>query len=453
LLAVAALVVANGFFVAAEFALVAVDRTRADHLAQEGNRAARVVVGLLPRLSFHLSGAQLGITITSLVVGFIAEPTIAAVIDPAVASVVGERASRGVSIALALALATVFQMVVGELIPKNLAIARPLGTALRLGTAVRIYGVVFGPVIRFLNAAADATVRRLGVEPQEELASVRSLSELELLFEASAREGTLDHRAGRLLARSVRFGEKTAADVLVPRVEVVALDADATAADLVDQAAASGHSRFPVYGEDLDDIRGVAHVKAVHGLPLDERAATPVTAIMVDALAVPETIGLEALLFSLQEARNHLAIAVDEYGGTAGVVTLEDVVEEIVGDIADEYDAPPTDLTRVAAEGEWLLPGSLHPDEVEEATGFRMPEGDYETLAGFVLDRLGRIPEAPGDAVEDDGWTLTVTEVDGLRIAEIRLVAPPQGAGGSDDTDPVDRRRAAGDRTDQGREP
>jgi CBS domain containing-hemolysin-like protein len=423
---VALLIAANAFFVAAEFALVAVDRTRAQHLADEGSRRARVVVRLVPRLSFHLSGAQLGITITSLMLGFIAEPTIATAIEPLVGSLIGETATRGVSIALALVLATVAQMVLGELIPKSLAIARPLASALVLGPAVRVYGLVFGPVIRVLNASANATVRLLGIEPREELATVRTLSELGMLFEASAREGTLDQRAGLLLARSIRFGEKTAADVLVPRVEVAAVDADASTGDIAALAAATGHSRFPVFGEDLDDIRGVAHVKSIHGLVGAARSSAPVASIMADALAVPETIGLDDLLFTLQDTRNHLAVVVDEYGGTAGVVTLEDVVEEIVGEIADEYDAPTADLTVAPRPGEWVVPGALHADEIDDVCGFPMPDGDYETLAGFVLDRLGRIPERPGDAFVYEGWTVTVSGVEGLRVAEVRLVAPTE---------------------------
>jgi CBS domain containing-hemolysin-like protein len=433
LLAVVLLIAGNGFFVAAEFSLVAVDRTRVDQLAETGSRRARLVATLLPRLSFHLSGAQLGITITTLVLGFIAEPTIAQIIDPAVSAAVGDAASRGVSIALALAVATVVQMVAGELIPKSIAIARPLGTALVLGAPVRIYGSLFGPLIRFLDAAANATVRRLGIEPRDELASVRSLSELELLFEASAREGTLDERSGTLLARSIRFGEKTAADVLVPRVSIVALDDQTTAPDVVELSGKTGHSRFPVYGEDLDDVRGVVHVKSVHQVPLAERATTPVTSMMTDVLALPETLALEDVLFAAQESRSHLVVVVDEYGGTAGIITLEDMVEEIVGDIADEYDAPSANLTLVYREGEWLLPGTLHGDEVEEICGFVMPEGDYETIAGFVLDRLGHIPERPGDEVHHDGWTLAVAVVEGRRIATVRMVSPP--ADGAEEPD------------------
>jgi CBS domain containing-hemolysin-like protein len=189
-------------------------------------------------------------------------------------------------------------------------------------------------------------------------------------------------------------------------------------------AGETGHSRFPVFGADLDDIRGVVHVKALHSLPPADRSVVRVEELMGEALAVPETVALEDLLFDLQATRNHLAVVVDEYGGTAGVVTLEDLVEEIVGEIADEHDADESMLTVVDRVGEWVLPGTAHPDEVEDLTGFVVPEGDYETLAGFLLDRLGFIPDAPGDLVEDEGWYLSVVEVDGLRIAQVRLVAP-----------------------------
>ncbi|CAN5698382.1 hemolysin family protein [soil metagenome] len=414
---------ANAFFVAAEFALVAVDRGRVEQRAAEGAKQARTTEVVLRRLSYHLSGAQLGITVTSLVLGFVAEPTIATVLDPIISPVVGEGSSRGVSIALALALATVFQMVVGELIPKNVAIARPLGSALRLARPMELYSLVFGPVIRFLNGAANWTVRRLGIEPSEELASVRTLEELELLIRFSGEGGTLDAEAMELLTRSIRFGEKTAADALVPRVAVTSVGRDDTVADLVAVAVQSGFSRFPVCGTDLDDVLGVVHVKDVYGLAPAERATAPVASIMSDAFAVPETRELDSLLIDLRGVASHLAVVVDEYGGTAGIVTLEDILEEIVGEIDDEYDAP---LTPVAVQrpGEFVLPASLHADEVRDAAGFEVPDGEYETLAGFVIDRLGRIPVV-GDEIVHDGWRLNVAEMDRLRVATVKLWAPP----------------------------
>ena len=360
---------------------------------------------------------------TSLLLGFIAEPTVAPRLEPAFEPLFGERTARGVSVAAALVLVTVVSMVVSELIPKNLAIAKPEAMALAVARPAHIYGVVFGPLIRWLNDAANWTVRRLGIEPQEELLSVRSLEELELLIQSSGEEGTLDEDAFTLLTRTLRFGQKTAADALVPRLSVQAVTSDESLADLVELSARTGYSRFPVVRDDLDDVAGVVHVKDVAGFPPGERPSRTVAEIMADAFVVPETRALGSLLAELRGAGSHLALVVDEYGGTAGIITLEDVLEEIVGDISDEYDPAPPALTAVQPEGTWVLPGTLHPDEVADATGFDIPDGPYETLAGFVLDQLGHIPE-PGEWFTHDGWRVEVVDLDRLRVASVKVVAP-----------------------------
>ncbi|MCB1014371.1 MAG: HlyC/CorC family transporter [Acidimicrobiales bacterium] len=431
LLAVLLLILATAFFVAAEFALVAVDRSRVEHLAADGSRRAKVTLSVLRRLSFHLSGAQLGITIVSLVLGFVAEPTVAALIEPVLEPLVGT-SSRGVSVAIALGLATVFQMVVGELIPKNVVIARPTTSALRLAAPFRLYAVVFGPVISLSERAANWAVRRLGVEPQEELTAVRSLPELELLFLSSAAEGALEPRAADLLTRSIRFGEKTADDALTPRTALEALESDASLAELVQRSLDTGFSRFLVYGADLDDVRGVVHVKSVYETAPEDRATTPVSDVMSEAFVVPESRALTSLLVELRGAGSHLAVVVDEYGGTAGIVTLEDLIEEIVGEIDDEWDPEEPERSVVQPSGTYLLSGGLHPDEVRDACGFEVPDGEYETLAGFVLDRLGHLP-VPGEWVTHDGWELEVVELDRRRIDRVRLVppAPVPGTGAS----------------------
>ena len=437
LIAIAVLIAVTAVFVAAEFGLVAADRSRIATMAEGGSRRARLVRSLVAKLSFQLSGAQLGITVTSLVLGFLAEPILARLIEPILRPVLGESLVRGVSIALALALATVLQMVLGELIPKTVAIAKPETTVLWLAPFLQLYATVFGPLIRLLNRAANWTVRRLGIEPREELEAVRSLPELARLLEASVEEGTIGDTASTLFTRSVRFADKTAADALVPRVAVSALAVDDHVADLVELAGRTGFSRFPVYGADLDDIVGVVLVKSVHSLARDVRATTPVRELMGEVMVVPETRALQALLADMRDTRNHLAVVVDEYGGTAGIITLEDVVEEIVGEIDDEYDPLEPRLTEVPrGVGPWLVPGSLHPDEVADATGFSMPEGEYETLAGFVLDQLGRIPVV-GDGFLFDHHRLEVDEMDGLRVATVRITAiepvpdgpPDDGAG------------------------
>ena len=252
------------------------------------------------------------------------------------------------------------------------------------------------------------------------MSGVSTLSELQVLVRTSNEEGTLDDSASALLTRSIRFEGKTAGDVLVPRTSVVALSTDDVVTDLVRSSAQTGHSRFLVQGGDLDDVVGVVHVRSAHTVPAAERGSTSVATLMQPVLAVPESRTLDDILVDLRRARTHLAVVVDEYGGTAGIVTLEDVLEEIVGEIDDEHDPLPTRLTRPRRAGEWIVPGSLHPDEVLDQTGLEVPEGEYETIAGFVLDRLGRIPD-PGDVVRHEGWSIEVVAMDRHRIAEVRL--------------------------------
>ena len=418
----ALLILANGFFVAAEFALVAVDRDRVEALADGGGRRARVTVRNLQRLSFNLSGAQLGITVTSLVLGFIAEPTVARALEPLFGAL-PDGARTATSVAVALVLVTLSQMVLGELVPKGYAVAEPLRTALAVATPVRLYGLVFGPVIRFLNGAADWAVRRLGIEPREELRSVRTIDELELLIASSGREGTLDPEAFALLTRTLRFAHKDAVDAMVPRPDMVTVASDASLADLATLALETGHSRFPVVGNDLDDVVGVVHVKDVLRVPPASRGLTSVLDLAAPATFIPEGRDLESLLTEMRAGGVQLAVVVDEYGGVAGVVTLEDLVEEIVGEIEDEYDAGTTSLTSPLAAGGALVEGSLHLDEVADLVGLELPEGPYETLAGYVLARLGHLPR-PGEAVAHDGWRLEVVEMDRRRIASVRIVAP-----------------------------
>lgn len=422
LVAVVALVAANAFFVATEFALVAVDRTRVEQQAADGRRRAASVATLLRRLSYHLSGAQLGITSTSVALGFIAEPTLARMVEPAVIEVAGDGAGGALSVVLALLIATVVQMVMGELVPKNAAIARPLGTAKALAGPFRTYSWVARPLIWSSDRVAERLTRRLGVEPAYELRSIPSLEDLEYLVRSSGEGGVLDSAEVQLLTRTIRFGDKVAADVLVPRVALHTLDEDASVADLVVLSAETGRSRFPVIGESVDDVVGIVHVKAALAVAPRERADTPIMSVTAPVLAVPEGRELVAVMADLRASRSHLAIVVDEHGGTAGVVTLEDLLEEIVGEIDDEHDDA-TELTVVEDEGVTVLDGGLHRDEVLDACGFEMAEGPYETLAGFILDRLQRIP-VEGEVLPIDGWRLEVAEMDRNRIASVRIHEP-----------------------------
>jgi CBS domain containing-hemolysin-like protein len=409
------LIAGSAFFVAAEFALLAVDRTKVNKAAGAGDGAAGRVERLLQRLSFHLAGAQLGITVVSLILGFVAEPAIAELIQP----LFGE--SKGASIIAALAIATVLQMVLGELVPKTIAISRSFATASRLARPVAAWGIVAGPIVSALNAVANWLARLLGVEPNEELESVRSLQELEYAFRSSGDEGTLDPHDVRLLTRSVRFADKTAADALVPRTSMISVHADQSTAELLDLATETGFSRFPVLGDDADDVVGVVHIKAVHGVPAEQRGTTPVRDLAGTAVVVPEYRGLVDILVDMRGARSQLSIVVDEHGGTAGILTLEDIVEEIVGEIDDEHD--PESLQVDSAPGAFVLAGSLHPDEVYEASGFEVPEGDYETVAGFALAQLQRIPNV-GELFVWDRWTIEVLGMDELRVSQLRLTPP-----------------------------
>lgn len=410
---------ANSFFVLGEFAIVAVERTAIEQMAEEGHRGARSTLQALKSLSFQLSGAQLGITISSLIAGFLVEPAIGRALEPLVASLGLPAASvLGIAIALALVLATAIQMVVGELVPKNLAIAKPFAVAFLVVTPMRLVNALFKPLILFLNSAANWTVRLLGVQPKEELIPVRSIEELDLLIHSSRQEGALDKEEFELLTRSIDFGEKTAADALTPRVSVVALSEDDTLEDMARMALDQGLSRFPVYRGDLDDIAGIVYVKNGYRVPLEERATTPVSAIVQDALVVPESRPLDSLLLEMRGQRKHMAIVVDEYGGTAGIVTLEDLLEEIVGEIEDEHDVLQEPRSTPAPEGVYRVSGLLHRGELLDTTGFEMPEGHYETLAGFLLHLFERIPRQ-GEHISYEGWEFKIIEMDGKRIAQV----------------------------------
>lgn len=423
LLAVVILVVGQAFYVAGEFALVAINREGLEKEAESGDKKAASILDAVRNLSFQLSGAQLGITVTSLVLGFIAKPTIAEAIEPLLdAAGLPKSSSQGVAIAIALTIATAAQMVFGELVPKNFAIARAPQVARRTIPPLKLHNLLLAPLIRLLNAAANASVRLFGMEPRGEIAGVRSLEELDLLVHASRDAGTLEDEEYSLLARSIDFGEKTAADALVPRTAIIALPHTATLEDMAELARSSGHSRFPVYREDFDDIIGLAYVKDLLAVAFEQRAETPLTAIIQETLMVPESRDLESLLVEMRRARKQLAIVLDEYGGTAGLVSVEDIIEEIVGEIEDEYDV--AELPRVTypmPEGIHVLSGLLHAGEVEEATGFVMPDGPYDTLAGFLLSLFDHIPDV-GEHVECDGWEFKVIEKDRNRISKVLLV-------------------------------
>jgi CBS domain containing-hemolysin-like protein len=408
----------TGFFVAAEFSLTTVDRSQAEEAARSGDRRAAGVVQALRGLSTELSAAQLGITVTTLIVGFLAEPALGGLLEPVLAALgLPDGATAPIAVALGVALATFLQMILGELGPKNLAIARPLPTAAFVSPGLRAFTRTTGPVVHALQALANGIVRRLGIEPREELDQTRDAEGLAAVARRSAEEGDLSPVAARLLSRSLGLREKFATDVMTPRTRLWTLSSVATAADVIDAAIRSGWSRFPVHGADLDEVTGVVHVKHAVAVPEEERLWRTAGELAEPVLAVPSSLHLDPLLDLLREQGLQLALVVDEWGATHGIVTLEDIVEELVGEITDETDRP---LRQLRRDGEdWLLSGLLRPDEVRERTGIPVPEGRYETVAGFVVERLGRLAEK-GDTVEVAQVQLTVTETEGRRIVRLR---------------------------------
>jgi len=396
------LVAACAAFVAFEFSLVTVDRATVERQAAEGDAGSEGVLTALRTLSTQLSGAQLGITVTNLAIGFVAEPSIAALLRGPLGAVgLGDAAARSVSITVALVLATALTMVFGELVPKNIALSEPLRTARAVSGFQRGFTRATSLVIRLLNGWANAVLRRVfSVEPQEELASARSAEELTSLVRRSGSQGTLEASTAQLLTRGLAFGELRAADVATRRLQMTTVPADSPVSVVLDSARRSGHSRFPVTGEGVDDVVGLVHVKHALAVARPDRASVTVSSVMVPALYVPTSRRLDDLLTDLRQGSLQMAVLVDEYGGTDGVVTVEDLVEELVGEVADEHDEPEVPGLTDRGDGTWSASGLLRPDEVRDSTGLQVPDDhSYETLGGLVLRHLGRMPEV-GDRVE-----------------------------------------------------
>ncbi len=427
LIGVVALVLLNAFFVAAEFALVAVDRTQVQTRAAGGDKSAQNASNLLGHLNFHLSGAQFGITLCSLGLGILAEPVIAPLFEPLLGRWMSGPRALGWSVAVALLVTTAVQMVVGELVPKSVAVSQPLRSVTLLATPIRWFTTAVGPVIRFCNGIAERLVRSVGVELQEEFDAVRNREELRYLVKSSHAEGSLRDHDAALLQRTFRFQEKTAAEALTPRTSVQWIAQTAVIPELLELSQRTGLSRFPVCRRDLDEVVGVISVKYVLSVAAEDRATFEVSRLMRKPLFVPETVRLPVLFAEMQTKAEGLAIVFDEYGGTAGVIALEDLIEEVVGEIDDEYDLPvvPSAVDRL---GHTVVSGQLHPDEVREACGFEVPEGEFDTLAGFLLNQLGRIPSV-GDSVAYDGWTLSVARMDRRRVDRVRVVPPSTQSG------------------------
>ena len=428
LLVVAVLLsIACGAFVAAEFSLTTVERGDLERAAERGERGAAGALKAARSLTFQLSGAQLGITVTNLIVGMLAEPSIARLIrGPLEALGASPSVASSTALVIGTGLSTIVLMVVGELVPKNWAISSPLAVAKVVAPPQRIFTAAFKPFISHLNNTANRILRRLGMEPTEELASARSPKELVALARHSAKEGALEADTAELFVRTLNLAELTAENVMTPRVQVTALEVQATAEDVANATRATGLSRFPVYRGSLDTVVGIAHIKDLLAVPAAQRLRHPVSELLREPLLVPESLTVDRLLDRLS-GKNTMAVVIDEYGGTAGVVTLEDIVEEVVGEVRDEHD--PHETPDLAPAGEdadgralWSADGAARTDQLERV-GLRVPEGPYETLAGLVATKLGRIPQV-GDQIELEGWRLDVVDASGRRAARVLMHAP-----------------------------
>jgi CBS domain containing-hemolysin-like protein len=426
LLAIVLLMLGNALFTAAEFSLTTLERSTVEANARHGGRRDRYVRRAHHTLSFQLSGAQLGISITTLITGYLTEPLVRELPHPAMDALgVPNRVADAVIAFLTLVIVTSVSMIFGELVPKNLAVARPLQTARAVAGPQLLFSFMMRFAIRLTNGAANRILRKLGIEPAQELRSARSPQELVSLVRSSARSGSLDPSTAALLHRSLQFGTLTAEELMTPRSKIVALQMDNTVADLVATATESGFSRFPIVDGDLDETVGIVHVKQVFQVPPAEREHTLLTAVAQPVAVVPSTLDGDALMGEIRDNGLQTAMVVDEYGGTAGMVTIEDLIEEIVGDVRDEHDDTTPDV--MASGHGWRVSGLLRIDEVATATGYHAPEGEYETIGGLVLQQLGRIPVS-GDTVqlsgyEPDGipegparWQARVIRMDGRRI-------------------------------------
>lgn len=432
------LTAATGLFVAIEFALSGLEKSAvAEHVRTKGDGLARAVQRDHNNLSFVLSGAQVGITITTLATGFLAEPILAGYFTPLLKLVgLGESASTATALILAMIVATLLSMVYGELVPKNYAITKPLQAARLTTRPVHAFNMVFKWFIVGLNSSANAVLRKVGIEPADELASARSAEELQSLVRTSAEHGEFDNAKARLVTNSLEFGESSAEDFMTPRSTIEALSVDNSVADLLELARETGHSRFPIIDGDLDNTIGVVHVKNAFTVPVDKRSTITLRTIARPIPVIPASLDGDSVLEAVRSAGSQVVLVADEYGGTAGLVTIEDVVEEILGEVYDEYDDADAERDFVRDGAAWTVAGLARIDDLPEAIGYYPPEGSYETLGGLIMAVLGRIPEegdllvlpdAENDAFNEfesgisGRWTALVTAMDGRRVDRVTL--------------------------------
>lgn len=414
------LTIGTGLFVASEFSMVNLERSDLEARRERGEKGLSNSIRALAKTSTHLSGAQLGITLTTMLTGFLVEPALTSLLRPTLLKLgVAEALLDGVGLVVSMFLATLFSTLIGELVPKKLALTLPLQVNKFVVGFQLAFTWVFSGMIFVLNKVGNGIVRSLGIEPKEELSSTRTAEELSSLVRRSASMGALDAQTATLLTKTLALSQLVAADVMTPRPRMHALDKDDSLAALIEASIKTGHSRFPISDGSTDDIIGVAHVKQAAAVPREKRDDVPVSAIMVEAPRVPETMRLETLMVELRAKGLQLAIVVDEYGGTAGLATLEDLVEELVGELADEHDRAKAGVTR-GANSSVLFPGMIRPDELLEMAIKVPDDGAYETVAGFMMSALGRIP-AVGDEVQIEDGVLRVERMDGRRVDRVRF--------------------------------
>ena len=416
------LTIGTGLFVASEFSLINLERTELEARRSRGERGLSASIAALKRTSTHLSGAQLGITLTTLLTGFLAEPSLAVLLESSIlGSWFEDGTLQAVALSLSLIIATLFSTLIGELVPKKLALTLPLGVNKAVVRFQLAFTWLFGWLIWLLNNTGNAIVRAMGIEPKEELSSSRTAEELAALVKRSANLGALEQSTADLITKTLALSQLVASDVMTPRTKLSSLDASSTVQDVIALSHSTGFSRFPVFAGSNDDVVGIVHVKAAASVPREKRNLVPVTALMVEPFRVPETLSLEKLMGVLRSHGLQLAIVVDEYGGTAGIVTLEDLVEELVGELGDEHDRAKLDITG-GKDKSFSFPGMFRPDELLEKLAIEVPvDGSYETIAGFIMSQIGRVAVV-GDEVRIESGLLRVERMEGRRVDRIRFI-------------------------------
>lgn len=430
IIAVVLLIFANGFFTAAEFALVSVRRTRIAELVAQGNATARSVQQALENPDRIIAATQLGITIASLGLGWVGEPALSQFLEPVIRLFplnLQSEVSHSLAAGIAFGVITFLHVVVGELAPKSIALQDPVGTALVVARPTLWSEFIFKPFILLLNGAGALLLRWIGVKPAAGHQLVHSVEELKMIVSASAEEGVVEEEEREMLDAIFDLGDLQVGQVMVPRTEIVAVEAETHLDDLLDIITQTAHTKLPVYEENLDQIIGILHIRdLLLNLRRPDKEKLTARDLVREAIFVPETISVNALLQDFRKHRQHIAIVMDEYGGTAGLVTLEDLLEEIVGEVSDQFDVETPEI-QTLPDGSVLIDGKTLIEEVNQQLGLNLNDPYYYTIAGFILSQLGRIPR-PGEVVEKDGLRLRVEKMDGLRIASVSLSRNPKGS-------------------------